>query len=108
MRRPWELWEEELIRDIPRGDIPGVARELNRSVGSVVSKRYRLGVGPPKRPWSEAEDLVADRLVAEGGSVQDAARALGRSRISAYLRREARREAGAVVALARAGGRTYR
>ena len=107
MRRLWESSEEELIRFIPRGDIPRVARELRRSVQSVTSKRYRLGIGPPKRPWSSEEDARADRIVAEGGRVEDAARALGRSACAAYGRRGARREGGAVVAPARAGGRTY-
>ena len=108
MRRPWDALEVERIRDIPRGDIPRVARELRRSVQSVTSKRYRLGIGPPKRPWSSEEDARADRIVAEGGRVEDAARALGRSACAAYMRRDARREAGAEVALARVGGRTYR
>ena len=64
------------------------AYTLRRTVQSVVSKRFRLGAGPPKRKWSAEEDVRLDRIVADGGSVEDAARALGRSRGSAYLRRD--------------------
>ena len=107
MRRPWEWWEIERIRDIPRGDITAVARELGRSVSSVASARYRLGVGPPKRGWTPAEDVRLDRLVAEGGRVEDAAASLGRSRTSAYKRRIVRRREGEAVPVATDGARVY-
>ena len=107
MRRPWESWEEEIAARATWGELPAVARELRRSVQSVTSKRYRLGVGPPKRKWSEAEDERLDHVVAEGGRVEDAALSLGRSRLAAYARRHALREAGAAVPVARCGERVY-
>ena len=48
--RPWEPWELEAIRDIPPGELARVARELGRSVWSVLSARHRYGLSEP-RPY---------------------------------------------------------
>ena len=107
MRRPWEDWEVERIRDIPRGEIPRVARELRRSFQSVTSKRHRLGIGPPKRTWSPDEDAILDSVVAAGGRIEDAAGSMGRSRDSAYKRRRTRRATGDDLPRATYGARTH-
>ena len=107
MRRPWEPEELARIRDIARGDIARVARELGRSRLSVESARWRLGVGVRKYAWSPEEDVFLDRLVADGGSVENAAAAIGRSRLSAYMRRDKRKGRGVPVAVARRGARVY-
>ena len=107
MRRPWEWREIEAIRDIPRGDISRATRELRRSIGSVLSKRYRMRIGPRKRGWTGDEDAALDRIVAAGGRVEDAAVALGRSRLSAYHRRYTRRVEGEELPRATDGARVY-
>ena len=107
MRKPWENWEVDRIRNIPRGELAAVARELGRSVQSVACARHRLGIGPPKRSWSEPEDAMLDRFVAAGGRVEDAAVAMGRSRLAAYMRRDKRRAAGEDLPRAVDGARVY-
>ena len=97
MRRPWDDWEIDAIRDIPRGDNSAVAREPRRSIPSVTSKRHRLGIGPRKAAWSAADDAAADRIVAERRRVEEAAQPLGRSRLAVYSRRNRRRAEGAAV-----------
>ena len=107
MRRPWEWWELDRIRDIARGELASVARELRRSVSSVACARHRLGIGPPKRAWTENEDAALDAVVAAGGRVEDAAASMGRSRLAAYMRRDKRRAAGEDLPRAVDGARVY-
>lgn len=92
-RRPWTDDEVDLILDVPRGELSAVADQLDRTLASVVGKRFRLGVGPPKHRWSPSEDRKLDRYV-QVGFIQDAAAEVGRSRCAAYHRRLARRAEG--------------
>ena len=105
--RPWEPWEVENIRRATWGEMATVARELGRSMGAVTSKRYRLGIGPPKRKWSSSEDAILDNVVAAGGHIQEAVARLGRSRRAAYSRRIARRAVGEEIPRATDGARVY-
>ena len=106
-KKPWQGWEADIVRDMRRGELATVARLLNRSPSSVASFRHRHGMGPPKVPWTRDEDARADRLVAEGMSVEEAARALGRTRSCLYARRILRRARGEDVPLAGVGVRVY-
>ena len=96
-RRPWDLVEIHIACQAERGEIPAVARQLKRTVSSVVSLRLRHRAGPPKRPWKPNEDETVDRSVLSGVHVQDAAKELGRSRVAAYKRRRVRRAMGEEV-----------
>ena len=49
-RRPWDLVEIHIACQAERGEIPAVARLLDRTVASVASLRFRHRAGPPKRP----------------------------------------------------------
>ena len=96
-RRPWDLVEIDIACRAKRGEIPAVARRLDRTVASVTSLRCKHRAGPPKRPWEPEEDKSVDFLVLSGVHVQAAAKELGRSRVAAYKRRGVRRAMGEEV-----------
>ena len=96
-RRPWDLVEIHIACQAERGEIPAVARQLKRTVSSVVSLRCRHRAGPPKRPWEPEEDEAVDCFVLSGVHVQAAAKELGRTRDAAYKRRRVRRALGEEV-----------
>ena len=108
-RRPWELWEREVIRNVPRGELAAVARSLGRTLESVRSARHRFGLSDPRPPWSTGEREAFAALVRNGSSVELAALAIGRRAEAGYKRRSADRRAGEdVPAAVRADGRGYR
>ena len=78
-RRPWEGWEEDLLLEASPGELPALARRLNRSVSSVRSKHGRFCPGHREIYWSEREVKVLRRLWREGVPIEDIARAQGRS-----------------------------
>ena len=108
-RRPWELWEREVIRNVPRGSLAAVARSLGRTLESVRSARHRFGLSDPRPYWTDDEREAFNGLVRNGASVRLAALAIGRRAGSGYPRRHVDRRAGEEVpAAVRADGRGYR
>ena len=82
--RPWETWEIVAIATLPAGGIAELAQTVGRTYGSVVLKRWKLGLGECRAKWIEAETIELDRLLAGGMSVEGAARKMGRARSTAY------------------------
>ena len=106
--RPWTLEEIEAVRHLPAGGLAELVQKLGRSRSAINQKRVKCGFAQSRPNWTRKEVETLDCLVNEGVRVEDAAAQIGRSRGGAYGRRNREREAGAVVALARSHGRTYR
>ena len=79
MRKPWEHWELDMLRAARFGELPALARSLNRSVSSVRTKHSRTCPDHRERRWTTAEDVRAMRLWSEGATLADIGAAVGRS-----------------------------
>ena len=92
--RDWTPEEMLAIRDVPHGDLGVVAKRLGRSYKAVVQQRMKFGLSRQRPDWRLPEDKFVDSVVAAGGSVASAARALHRCIDHAavrYRRRHGRR-----------------
>ena len=105
--RRWTVEELAAIRDLPEGGIAALAERLKRSPQAIALQRWKRGFGPRRPRWGANESEALDRMVADGTTARDAARALGRKPRGAYGRRYRERRRGEPVATAISQGRRY-
>ena len=74
----WTEHEIEALRNIKRGDLPGIAAWLGRSYRSAKKQRVAYGFGTRKRPWTP-EDRERFRALILSGMTAPAAGAAMRA-----------------------------